>query len=601
MIEKIRSKLVWKTTLVFVAAAMVPFVLISFFFFQNSRKALYDSIAHGLKTETGLMKDAIDARVSLLRSNAMAWAGLEVMKDILSEDIDKRISEVAAGLKEDYALAGDIYVLNDTGRIVASSAGSPLGVSSIDAPWVEKVLSGEVVDRNTHPSDLDNTPVISFAVPVKPSFLAGKTIGALVLEYRVEDIKNMLLDYEDRHLAIFDRQGDIVIALPEDEAIWQGGMNLIRERSGEVVAAAGHIASVAHTGGYYGFQGFGWTVVVAVDEDEALYPIKRIERASLASGTLGVFLIVLLVSVLARRTVRPIESLSETADRIAMTKDFSTTVTPTTGDEVGRLAEAFNHMIVEVKRYIQHIREMEEVMRRSDRLSALGELSAGMAHEIKNPLGVIKGSAEMLKDRDDMPERYRKLIGAVYEEAGRLEKFLETFLKFARPATPHLEPCNLKREIEGVFSLIEPHIAREGLTLRKYLDVTLPPVMTDGSQFHQVLVNLMINAVQATPEGGELSVSTGKCAEYPPGEESVPRDVIKTSVVDTGKGMPPEVREKIFNPFFTTKERGTGLGLTIVTRIVDGLGGWVTVEGGKNGGTVFNIYLPMNVEKEGEE
>jgi len=593
IIEKIKENLVLKTTVVFLAAAMVPYILASIFFYQSSRKALYNEIVKGLRTETGLVRDAIDARTSLLRSNALAWADLEVMKDILTDDVDKRISDVFESLVKDYSLEGDIYALNLDGRIVASNDPAATGKTP-RLKWLGRVLSGEIVELDTHTSEIDGSTVISFAVPVRSPFLGMKIIGALLLDYKVEGLKKIALGRDATLVAIFDRHGNIISATPNKSPFEQMKLDAAGGQEEGSLKVAGHIAAIARTRGYYDFRGFDWSVVVAVEEEKALYPIKKIERASIAAGVVGVIFILGLVTAFARRTARPLRELSETAIHIANTKDFSFSVKATTTDEVGRLAEAFNRMVVEVKRYIQRIREMEEDMRRADRLSALGELSAGMAHELKNPLGVIKSSAEILTKKLDANEAAGRLASAISEEAGRLEKLLEAFLKFARPGPPQMEPCNLNDAVDKVLTLLEPQITKEGITVEKRLDPALPSIYTDGNQFQQVLVNIIINAAQAMPGGGRLAITTGKAVEYSPMEPSKRNDVVVVAVSDTGVGISPELRDRIFNPFFTTKEKGTGLGLTIAHRIVEALGGWVKIEEARPSGTVFRIYLPMN-------
>ncbi|HZX36685.1 MAG TPA: ATP-binding protein [Thermodesulfobacteriota bacterium] len=597
MLERIKKSLAAKTAAFFLLAAMLPYVLLSLFFFHSSRKALSDEILKGLESSTGLIRDAIDARIFLLRSNAVAWADMDVMKDILTDDVDKRIANVLSGLKEDYDLKGNIYVFNGRGAVVASTAGSGALVR-VNEPWTKDVLSGRVIELDARPSLLDGSNVVVFAVPVKPTFMNNRTIGALALEYRVEDLKRVATPGAGA-VFIFKKTGEEVTSFPENDA----SVDVVSARSFKTGKKGGfringYIGAIAYAKGYYDFKGFGWGVVAAVHEEKALYPVKKMERGMLIAGFAGGLLIVGLVYAFARRTTRPLEELSDTADRIAMTKDFSVTVSTASTDEVGRLADAFNRMVSEVRSYLERIKEMEEEIRRADRLSALGEFSAGMAHEIKNPLGIIKSSADILISKLGGEDTSGRLVAAISEEAGRLEDMLEAFLQFARPRPPEVKPCNVNEEVEKVLTLFEMRMLNSGIIVEKKLDPELAPIMTDGGQLRQVLVNLIINSVQAMPGGGRLSVETKSSLEYPLGEPYWENPMAVVSVADSGGGIPPEFKGRIFNPFFTTKEKGTGLGLSIVSRIITGLDGWVRVEDAAPAGTVFRIYLPLRRSRE---
>lgn len=355
MIEKIRRSLVFKTALLFILAATFPYLLGSILVFNSSRKALYNEIAKGMKTKIGLIRDALDTRLSLLRGNAIAWAGLEVMKDILTDDIDKRITTVLEGLKRDYGLSGEIHTINKNGQIVSSTEGVLIG-KAVSVPWFSRALSGDIIELDAHKSEIDGGYVISFGVPVRPSIIGAKVIGVLVVEYHLEDLKKMLMSSDVPFATILKRNGDVVAALPGGPFQERDFLGKLLTSHGEtIIRRPGYIAAVADSEGLFDFRGFGWKVAVAVEEDEALYPIRRIERVSVGVSLLGIFLILGLVSFFASRAIRPIKKLSKTANHLAKTKNFSKRVIFHSNDEIGMLADAFNHMVDEVGLHISNL------------------------------------------------------------------------------------------------------------------------------------------------------------------------------------------------------------------------------------------------------
>lgn len=231
-----------------------------------------------------------------------------------------------------------------------------------------------------------------------------------------------------------------------------------------------------------------------------------------------------------------------------------------------------------------------EQLRRADRLSALGELSAGLAHEIRNPLGSIEGSVQILR-RSNLPEETKQEFGKLAEdEINRLKELLTNFLQFARPQAPRRRPTEVGQLFEAVRALTEKTAKMSGCHVTIETPGDLPSISVDSDQIKQVLLDLVLNAVQATPQGGEivLRASTG-------------HDSIAIEVQDEGIGIEPKNLEKIFDPFFTTRASGTGLGLSIVYQIVHQHGGRLEVRRNPDRGMTFAVFLPLHpYEKAGE-
>lgn len=250
---------------------------------------------------------------------------------------------------------------------------------------------------------------------------------------------------------------------------------------------------------------------------------------------------------------------------------------------------------------ITNIKEMEEQIVRSERLAAIGEMAAGVAHEIRNPIASISGSVEMLKEELIGSDRTQPLMNIVLRETDRLNRFVSDFLQFTKPVVPQRKFFLLKDLVEDVLLSIKTSPGwNRGIEVR----MNMPPsisVYADSEQLRQVLLNLLLNAIQAMPDCGTLSVSAtvrGPSSEKRDGKWRLEHgkfdggDYIEISVCDTGIGVAPENLKKVFDPFFTTKDNGTGLGLSIVHQIVENHQGEVRMKSQQDHGTTVIMRLP---------
>ena len=233
-----------------------------------------------------------------------------------------------------------------------------------------------------------------------------------------------------------------------------------------------------------------------------------------------------------------------------------------------------------------HIQQAEEAVRRSDRLAALGQLTAGLAHELRNPLGTIKASAELLQRNVSAEnEVTREMAGFIGSEVDRTNSLVTRFLQFARPLELRRADADLVQTLDRAIAQVEREA--KGAAIYKNYAPEIAPFPFDAELMERVFYNLILNAVQASPPGGAVSVKTRA------GEGTV-----EIAVIDRGVGIEPKQRDSIFNPFFTTKPEGVGLGLAIVSKIVDEHGGKITVESEPGKGSVFHVLLPHTREGE---
>ncbi|MCX8072078.1 MAG: ATP-binding protein [Candidatus Binatia bacterium] len=239
-------------------------------------------------------------------------------------------------------------------------------------------------------------------------------------------------------------------------------------------------------------------------------------------------------------------------------------------------------------------RKLEQAVRRTETLARLGALVAGLAHEVKNPLGGIRGTAQLLADRYGNDPEIREYTSIMIRETDRLARLVEQLLLLGSPATPKLEPVNVHRTLHEVLRLCRPQLERSGIGTALEIDPSLPEIWSDPDQLTQLFLNLVHNACEAMESGGRLTIVTRMETDYHIVKGSGPGKFVRVEIADTGPGFAEEVLDQAFEPFFTTKPKGTGLGLAICQRIVTTLGGYIHLGNRELGGAVVTVHLPVD-------
>ncbi len=239
-------------------------------------------------------------------------------------------------------------------------------------------------------------------------------------------------------------------------------------------------------------------------------------------------------------------------------------------------------------------RRLEEQLHQAERMVALGEMVAGISHEIRNPLGIIGSTAQLLHQKTDEDDPKKQLGKIIMEETARLNSIVTDFLDFARPTTPHFSECRVDVVLEKNLKFLEVELKRRNIKVELRVAENGRPVYADGDLLYRAFLNIFVNAMEALDEGGIIQVIT----RYKDSRE----DTLEVIISDTGSGISKETMGKIFDPFFTTRETGTGLGLPIVRNIIESHGGTVFIESpprekvaeAENRGTAIIISLPVN-------
>jgi PAS domain S-box-containing protein len=255
--------------------------------------------------------------------------------------------------------------------------------------------------------------------------------------------------------------------------------------------------------------------------------------------------------------------------------------------------------IVLLLRDLTEVVEMRNQVRQMEQLALLGEMAAGLAHEVRNPLAGIKATAQLLEEDEAFPELQRETLRRLIAEVDKANYRIREFLKFARPTRPKPDFHNISEMINSARNLLEAKFKWHKVSFNVEIPSVVAPVFVDKNQIEQVLINLFLNALDAMPNGGQLSVkarrraiSAGKRNRKPGGLLQQYQTYVQIDVQDTGVGIPKDLQGQIFQPFFTTKEEGVGLGLAICNRLVKENGGKIDVSSTPGKGTTFSLILP---------
>ncbi len=582
--------------------------------FATAREALLPAIHEQLADDAVTVKGGVEELLTAHYQNVRTWSHLAIMRELVVRDIDKTISHFLESVRDDYGIYLDVLVLDANGVCTASSSpgdiGSNLQKNLSSGPHALTEMARQVPQIAW--SAKHRAWYIKLAAAIPDPDRPGRYLGVLVamLDRNVLDglvvpkpghrhVELRLLD-DDGHLLAgpgSDKAGEGKLegwGLLETQASQSLGHDSERGRAPRLrrgIDPTGRELLVAEAamGAHGALPDLGWTLSASVPVTVALAPVTLMGKRVLAYGSILVCLGMLAAWLLASRISRPVKKLTLVTKRIADTGVLESVPDPVSRDEIGELTLAFQKMVAAVA-------TANEELVQSSKLAFLGELAAGIAHEIRTPLGIIKNAAQLLERRAGAAEDADAAEWALFirEESDRLNGVVAALLDLARPAPPAKGPVDLGAVVRRAAQFLSTEAQSRGVSIECTTVADLPEVVCDSRQIYQVCLNLLMNALQACNRGGHVSASTRR------GTITASTRFVGTTVEivvsDDGTGIPEEVLDKLFEPFATKREGGIGLGLAIVRRIVAAHGGHVGARNLPERGAEFIVTLPIGNE-----
>lgn len=328
--------------------------------------------------------------------------------------------------------------------------------------------------------------------------------------------------------------------------------------------------------------------VVVADQGKIEHINETVRTTMYGFGLVGIILGGLLGVALSQSITKPIYELVLKA-RGVTGGEFIERFDLSTGGELEELDHHVHELISRINTANADLEKNRRLLARSDKLAALGKLAAGLAHEIRNPLAAIKMLIYSMRKDSTINEEKREEWSVILKEIDRMERFIHDFLEFARPPDPRFAPIDLNDTIRQTLNLLAPRLQESGAKIIEQLSADLDNIVADAGQIKQVVMNLVLNALEAMPNGGGLGIATARKTTAHGDNDN---EWVQIRVADTGAGIPKEIFDNLFDPFVSGRQHGTGLGLSIAHQIVHQHHGWIEAIDNPEGGATFIVTLP---------
>jgi len=554
----------------FLVLSLVPLFTVSFISYFSFKNSLHNTISthlleiaknKGIALQKWLFERHTDAEV-FAQSPAVVEsvdAIGNLKKDFITTDKYSLIAKKYLQLiKRKYDSYDEIFILDKNGQMIITT--EKMQNIEVNSDYFLEAINGRTFNTNIHLSPLTHRPTMVVAAPIRNP--KEEIIGVLVERIKLDAINKLMRDIE------IGKTGESYLINKEGyfltESKFESGYTLKKKIStkGTKECKKGK-SSVGEyidyrdkkvLGAYFWIPEMEWSLMVEQDSSEAFQKIQYLRNIIFAIGSITILVIVAFTFLASGKIVKIL------------------------------------------KGYDQEYKKQQKQIIRAEKLAAMGQLAAGLAHEINNPLGGISNCLKLISTKinkpNPKPKDFKdsiKYLRTSEQELNRSIRIVRNFLAFSK--RPNLNPIltNINTVILELIALIEPQATVQNILITKELDSDLPQLMVDAQQLHQALMNIILNSLEAMPQGGKLKVSSG----YDQRDEA-----IKIEITDTGYGIPEENLPYLFEPFFSSKPegKGIGLGLSIVYEVIDEHNGSIEVESEVDKGTTFIIKLPIHKE-----
>ncbi len=571
----------------FMLVSLLPSMLLTYLAFRVAGEAMRSDIEQGLEVQAATVSQDIDKMLFERLQNLQTWRQLEVVQDIRVNDIDKRLSNFLLELKAGYRdVYSELFCVDVHGRVVASSDPSRIGMMRRTEGGVSLEGQNPVRLEALEVSGHDGAATLPMRAPIASMFEEGR-LGELYLMFNWAQIYRILDQAAQggRSIALLDRDGRIIAAsadLRQRGLLFQkvplswvsGAKSGVGTYDGAALQIRQVMVGYDHSTGFQQFPGFQWTTLAIENSREAFVPVRQMAMVFLLLLALTSLFAVGFSMFVAHRIARPITALTAFTRAFMRDRKLPEAPGPGTG-EVGELTEAF----------VQTVRDLEQSRQdlvRASKLAVLGELSAVMAHEIRTPVGILRSSAQMLAREPGLSPEAREMTSFIESETDRLNRLVSTLLDSARPRMPILHSADLYAIIRHSVGLLSAQAEKKAIHIDVDLLEPCPAVEVDDEQMTQVLLNLVLNALQILPVEGHVVIAA-----------RTRKNALDIEIADDGPGIPDDELARVFDPFFTKREGGVGLGLAVVQQIIRAHGGDIRAGKSDLGGASFTITLPI--------
>ena len=540
----------------FMLAVLIPSITIATLAFVEARNVLKFEIEHDLNTRAIAAMDEIDRMVFERLQNVASWSQLEVMQDARIGDIDKRLSTFLSDLKHNYSgVYSGLYVIDQHNKIISSS--------ELDA--INQTL--KLTDRWEHISlnttSLDLHVIRDEKLPI--STMISNEFGSNQTYYLVVYFNQQQLEQVLNHATT----GRSAVILRDSQHKIIANTALLQKEDDDQTMKARALSE-----GFRSFKSLNWQLEIIKYRDDALAPIKQMGLIMLALSIMTLLISFLIAIPVAKYITKPISKLTIFAKNFVSSGIQSK---PPEGGpvEIKEMTEAFTRMIA-------NLEKSQENLTRAAKLAVVGEMAAAMSHEVRTPLGIIRSSAQVLMREPQLTKEGKEVCGFVISETERLNKLVSTLIDAAKPRALDLKPNDIIGLTKHALALLKVEAEKKNIQLH-FEAHAMPELILniDVAQMTQVVLNLLMNAIQILSEGGQVRVTISRMQTH-----------AQISVADDGPGISEDKRNHVFDPFFSQRAGGIGLGLAIVRQIVYAHFGEIFVQESPQHGAEFIIRLP---------
>lgn len=574
----------------------LPLSTLSFFGFKRSFQA---EIGQNLGNDATLLMDKIDILMFERLQNIHSWSHMDIIQEVRVGDVDKRLSQFLSNLQLGYkGMYRNLFYTDDQQKVIAASNTDLIArIHYKTANWITTTVpNGEVTIEDLQlipPYDQSN---LAIRAPVHDNFAhhnlaSSQPMGNFYGLFDMQQLFNILdkaSNSGERFIVLLDKERRVIAAsarlrhpqfllhttfadwLPNDNANF-----FIHEHFSMTDSSV--LVGYAHSDGYLGFAQLGWSLLIIETTDKAFLPTRTL--FDILSMLISVLLIlgILASHWLSGHLAKPLLKLTKWVRDVP---HFTLQTPPNVGGtiEVRELEKAFIDVLDELA-------QSREQLVQASKLAVVGEMAAIMAHEVRTPLGILSTSAQWLQSEQALSPEGREMTQFILEESARLRKLVTTLLECARPRAPQMTAHNIHELLSHTIDLLSTQTNQKKITIQQQLQATNPIIVCDHELLTQVFLNLLLNAIQILPQKGIIRIQTVSFSTY-----------FSIEIADNGSGIAATDYTQLFDPFFTRREGGVGLGLTVTQQIITAHHGKIFAKPSDWGGACFVIHLPIQQE-----